>query len=50
MEKMLETLAKIGFPNDEIARIKAYYTNDPDGLRDYLLYVQALFDDRHEYI
>ena len=50
MDKMFETLKNIGLPDEEIARIKAYYTNDPDGLRDYLLYVQALFDDRHEYI
>ena len=50
MDKMLETLKNIGLPDEEIVRIKAYYTDDPEGLRDYLRYFQALFDDRHEYV
>lgn len=47
---MLETLKNIGLPEEEIARIKAYYTDDPEGLREYVLYMQAMFDDRHEYV
>lgn len=43
-------LKYIGFTDDEIARIEDFYADDPEGLRDYLLYIQALFDDRHEYI
>lgn len=50
MEQMLKILQDIGMPADEIERIRAYYQNDLEGLRQYVLYVQALYDDRHEYI
>ena len=50
MEKLLETLKNIGLPDDEIARVKAYYINDYDGLLQYVLYMRAILDDRHEYV
>lgn len=50
MDKMIQTLEKIGLPADEIRRVAEYYRDDPDGLRRYVLYMQALFDDRHEYL
>jgi len=50
MEEMMNTLRRIGLPGEEIERIKAYYRNDPDGLKNYVLYMKALFDDCHEYI
>ena len=50
MEKMIQTLKDIGLPDDELERIRAYYQNDPDGLRHYVTFMRALFDDRHEYV
>ena len=47
---MIKTLRRIGLPGEEIERIKAYYRNDLDGLRSYVLYMRALFDDYHEYM
>lgn len=50
MEEMIKTLRRIGLPDKEIERIKTYYRNDLDGLRSYVLYMRALFDDYHEYM
>lgn len=50
MEKMIATLRDIGFPADECERIRKYYEGDDDGLRHYVAYIRALFDDRHEYV
>ena len=50
MEEMIKTLRRIGLPGEEIERIKAYYRNDFDGLKSYVLYMRALFDDCHEYV
>ena len=50
MEEMIQTLRKIGLPADEIERIKGYYESDVDGLRQYVLFMRALFDDYHEYV
>ena len=44
------TLYEIGFPAAEVQRIREYYRDDEPGLRHYVLYVQAMFDDRHEYV
>ena len=50
MEQMIETLQRIGLPAAEIERVKRYYGNDIDGLSNYVLYMRAMFDDRHEYL
>lgn len=50
MDQMIETLVKIGLPASEIERVKRYYGNDMDGLRNYVLYMRAMFDDRREYV
>ena len=50
MNEMIEMLADIGLPAAEIERVKRYYENDLDGLSVYVLYMRALFDDRHEYL
>ena len=50
MEEMMKTLETIGFPADELNRIRAYYAGDPEGLSHYVRYVRAMFDDRHEYL
>lgn len=50
MEEMINTLRRIGLPGEEIERIKACYQNDLDGLKNYVLYMKALFDDCYEYI
>ena len=50
MEEMIKTLRRIGLPSEEIERIKGYYRNDHDGLKSYVLYMRALFDDCHEYL
>ena len=50
MEELLEMLRNIGFPTNEVERIAVQYRDDLDGLKHYVLYVRALFDDRHEYL
>lgn len=50
MNELIETLVKIGLPAAEIERVKHYYGNDIDGLNAYVLYMRAMFDDRHEYL
>lgn len=50
MEKLLKTLLDIGMPDAEVQRIREYYKYDEAGLRDYVLYIRAMFDDRHEYV
>lgn len=46
VEKMLKAL---GLRARERRRILAYYRDDPEGLREYVLYLR-LMDDRHEYV
>lgn len=50
MESLINTLQSIGIPAEEIERIKRCYHNDIDGLREYVLYMRAILDDRHEYV
>lgn len=50
MDEMMAVLKRIGIPDSECARIREYYRNDLDGLAEYVLYMRALFDDRHEYM
>lgn len=50
MEKLLKTLSEIGMPDAEVQRIREYYRDDEAGLRDYVTYIRAMFDDRHEYV
>ena len=50
MEVLIKHLEEIGLPAAEIERVKRYYGNDIDGLSEYVLYMRAMFDDRHEYI
>ena len=50
MEQLLKTLSESGMPDAEVQRIREYYRNDEAGLRDYVLYIRAMFDDRHEYV
>lgn len=47
---MLKTLVKIGFPADQCDRIREHFDGDSEGLRRYVLYCRALFDDRHEFV
>jgi hypothetical protein len=50
MEELIRTLELIGVSADECALIRAYYGNNIDSLREHVLYMRALFDDRHEYV
>ena len=50
MEQLIETLKSIGIPDSEINRIREYYGNDVDGLREYVTYMRLVLDDRHEYV
>ena len=49
MEKDMEMLKDIGFSASERKRIRAHYRGNPSGLREYVLYMRAILDDRHEY-
>lgn len=49
MKELMKTLKKLGVPAGERKQIKAYYRDDPIGLREYVLYLRATLDDRHEY-
>lgn len=50
MEELLNTLKKIGMPTNEVQRVSEYYRDDLPGLKNYVLYVRAMMDDRHEYL
>lgn len=50
MEQMIKTLKRIGLPTEEITRVTTYYGSDIDGLRQYVLYMRAMFDDSHEFV
>lgn len=50
MEEMIERLEQIGFTRETCNRIRERYSGDEDGLRNYVLFCVALFDDRHEYL
>ena len=50
MKELMETLKIIGIPARERKYIRAYYRDDPEGLREYVLYMRAMLDDRNEYI
>ena len=49
MDEMMKMLKRLGIPAPERRRIRAYYRDDPLGLREYVLYLRAILDDRHEY-
>ena len=50
MEKLLQTLYEIGLPVAEVLRVGECYRDDEPGLREYVGYMRAMLDDRHEYI
>ena len=50
MDELLQRLEKIGFTHETCERIRARYDGDVKGLREYVLFCVALFDDRHEYM
>lgn len=50
MEEILQTLRSMGIPEAEIEVIRESYRNDVAGLRQYMLYLRAAFDDRCEYV
>ena len=49
MKELMKMLKELGLPAEERKRIRAYYIDDPDGLRQYVLYMRAMFDDRSQY-
>ena len=50
MDELIRTLIDIGLPDAEIQRIRDFYREDYKGLRDNVLYIRAMIDDRHEYV
>ena len=50
MDELLKTLKEIGVPTKEIQRVSDCYQGDVPGLKDYVLYMRAMLDDRHEYL
>ena len=50
MEDMIAELKQIGLPDDECARVREQYRDDLEGLAMYVLYMRAMFGDRHEYV
>lgn len=50
MEQLLTTLTEIGIPADEVQRVRRHYRGNVPGLRQYVLYMKAMLDDRHEYL
>lgn len=50
MDELLKRLEKIGFARETCERIRERYNGDEAGLRSYVLFCVALFDDRHEYV
>ena len=50
MDELMKALKKLGLPVREMKRIMAYYRDDPEGLRQYVLYMRIVLDDKHEYL
>lgn len=50
MEQMKQALMRVGLDSSEIERVLAYYGEDTDGLRHYVLYMRAILDDGNEYV
>lgn len=50
MDEMMKRLEQIGFARETCDRIRERYDGDEDGLRKYVIFCVALFDDRHEYL
>ena len=50
MNDMIAVLKRLGFDDHECERIREQYRDDLDGLAMYVLYMRAMFDDRHEYV
>ena len=50
MEEMMKSLESMGVPAQEREHIRDYFRDDIDGLTRYVLYLRAMFDDRHEYV
>lgn len=50
MEEMMKRLEQIGFTHETCDRIRERYDGDEDGLKSYVMFCVALFDDRHEYL
>ena len=50
MEKLIETLRNIGIADAICDDVIKRYDGDIEGLRNYVLLVQAMMDDRHEYM
>lgn len=46
----MKTLYEIGLPAAEVLRISNCYRDDLPGLREYVGYMRAILDDRHEYL
>ena len=46
MEKMIEWLRSVGWTDDGLIYVAAHY----DELQEYLMYLRAVYDDRHEYV
>lgn len=49
MEKLYERLESLGYDTAGLRRAEAAGCNR-DALRDYVLYLIAVYDDRHEYV
>ena len=50
MEELLNALKEIGLPSGEVQRVGDFYRDDEPGPKDYVLYMRAILDDRHEYL
>ena len=49
MKELMNEHTRLGLPRSERKRIRANYRGNPSGLREYVLYMRAILDDRHEY-
>ena len=50
MNELQEELKRLGLPENELARVSAYYGDDYEGLAMYVLFMKAMFDDAHQYV
>ena len=46
----MQILENIGVSAEERALIRAYYGDNIECLREHVLYMRAILDDRHEYV
>ena len=50
MEELIKTLENIGIPATDLAEIQEHYRDNIIGLKEYVMLMRMMFDDRKEFV